>query len=235
MSILVVCTGCKKRFTVSDKFAGKSGPCPNCKTVIRVPTKEEEVKIHAPTEFAQGGRGASGQLTTKPILREEFKLTPVAAVAICGAVLAVLLITWVLGRTGSFQQSAALRVVGLILVSPPLVVAGYSFLQDEEDLDPLRGRALYGRGVVCGLIYAGLWGIYAYIDDKALTGEIWIWLFVVPPFFVVGSLVAVACLGFDFGTGLLHYSFYVLVTVLLGWLAGLGWVWDLPEESLLLT
>ena len=61
MSIPVICRGCHARFKVSDKFAGKSGACPKCKATINVPTKEEEVKVHAPAEFAAGGRGRGGR------------------------------------------------------------------------------------------------------------------------------------------------------------------------------
>ena len=82
MSILVVCPGCRKSFKVSDRFAGKSGPCPSCKATIQVPTKSEEVKVHAPTAFADGGRSTTGQLLTKPIARKETRLGPVMAVAI---------------------------------------------------------------------------------------------------------------------------------------------------------
>ena len=39
MPISVVCPGCKARFNVSDKFAGKKGPCPKCKTVLTVPRR----------------------------------------------------------------------------------------------------------------------------------------------------------------------------------------------------
>ena len=46
MAILVVCQGCRARFQVSDQFAGKSGPCPKCKAVIKIPTKSEEVTVH---------------------------------------------------------------------------------------------------------------------------------------------------------------------------------------------
>ena len=60
MSIIVVCPGCLKSFKVSDKFAGKKGPCPNCKRTLQVPTKEQEVQVHAPEAFAGGGKNASG-------------------------------------------------------------------------------------------------------------------------------------------------------------------------------
>ena len=78
MSIIVVCPACRKSFKVSEKFAGQTGPCPNCKKPLRVPTKEEEVKVHAPEEFAGGGKTTSGKLVTKPIARVDTKLRPVA-------------------------------------------------------------------------------------------------------------------------------------------------------------
>ena len=76
MSIIVVCTECRKSFKVGDKFAGKSGPCPNCKHTIRVPEKSEEVKVHVPEQFAGGGRSKTGKLITKPIVRTNAKFNP---------------------------------------------------------------------------------------------------------------------------------------------------------------
>ena len=42
MAINVQCSGCLKRFDVSDKFAGSVGLCPNCKTRIAIPVIIEE-------------------------------------------------------------------------------------------------------------------------------------------------------------------------------------------------
>jgi hypothetical protein len=61
-----------------------------------------------------------------------------------------------------------------------------------------------------------------------LTGEFWSWLFVAPPFLIMGGLTALACFDLDFGNGIFHYAFYVLVTILLCWVAGMGWVWQQP-------
>jgi hypothetical protein len=230
MAIRVTCPGCHKRFKVSDQFAGRSGPCPNCKTVIRVPTKDEEVKLHGPESFGAGVRGA---VTTKPILREETSLSPVFLVSIGVGALVVLVVTAILGRAGFFEKLTVLKsTVGLILVSPPLVIAAYSFLRDEEDLDPYRGKALYLRAAICAAAYIGLWGVYGFVPARYMTGELWQWLFVVPPFLVAGGLVAFATLDLDFGSGFFHYCFYLLVTVLLRWLAGLGWAWQITEEPL---
>lgn len=232
MSILVVCPGCHKRFKVSDKFAGKSGACPSCKATIKVPTEAEEVKVHAPTEFAEGGRSTTGKLVTKPIARKETKISPVAAVAIGGGALTVLLVTWVGGRAGLFVSRGAEGqnvgllwcTLGLLLISAPLVVAAYTFLRDDE-LEPYQGTALYVRSAICAVSYVALWGIYSHVAGLGiLTGELWEWLFVLPPFLVAGALVALACLDLDFGSGFFHYAFYVLVTVLLGWIAGIHWL-----------
>ncbi|MHC4177359.1 MAG: hypothetical protein ACYSWU_07625 [Planctomycetota bacterium] len=224
MSIIVVCPGCKKSFKVSDKYAGKSGACPNpdCKATIKVPRKEEEVKVHAPTEFADGGRGVTGKLATKPIARKEAKLSPVVAVAIGGGALTVVLVTWVAGDL--IRGNLAVRALGLLLISPPLAVAAYSFLRDDE-LEPYQGTALYVRSAICALGYVVLWGVYSRLAVR-LSGDLWEWFFVVPPFLVAGALIALVCLDLDFGSSFFHYSFYLLVTVLLGWVAGIRWVWE---------
>jgi len=230
MSILVVCPGCHKSFRVSDKFAGKSGACPKCKARIDVPAKTEEVKVHAPTAFAEGGRSVSGKLITKPITRVETRLEPVKAITAGAAVLVVLIVTWGMGRAGVFG-SGPVCAVGLLLVSPPLVLAAYTFLRNEE-LEPYRGLALYLRSTACAAGYVILWGAYAYMSAMGLmTGELWSWIFVVPPFLIVGAMVALGCLDLDFGNGFFHYAFYVLVTVLLRWTAGLGWIWEVADSA----
>lgn len=230
MAILVVCPGCRKRFQVSDQFAGKTGPCPSCKTVIKIPTKKEEVVIHAPEEYASGGKSATGQLVLKPIARQDARFQPVTAAVIAGAVVLVFVAAF-LGRgviPGSAALNRLLQAVGLLLVSPPLVLGAYSVLYDPE-LEPYRGKALSLRAGILALVYALLWAVFAYllpyVRDFASNGELWIWLVVVPPFVVVGGLTALACLDLDFGSGALLYGFYLLVTSVLGWAAGLGWPW----------
>ena len=51
MPIRVTCSSCHARFNVSDQFAGKEGPCPKCKTMIKIPDKEEEVVIAVPDDI----------------------------------------------------------------------------------------------------------------------------------------------------------------------------------------
>jgi hypothetical protein len=44
--------------------------------------------------------------------------------------------------------------------------------------------------------------------------------------------VPLACLDLEYGNGFFHYAFYLLVTVLLRWLAGMGWVWEIPSTPI---
>jgi len=226
MSIPVVCPGCRKRFEVSDQFAGKTGPCPNCKTQITIPKLEEQVVIHGPKE-GPPGKTKTGKPTPKPTARKDARFQPVQAAVIAAGAIGVMVIT--LAARGVLQgdtwMSWLLRAVGLLAVSPPLVLGGYWFLRDDE-LEPYRNRELYLRAGALTLVFVILWGVFGRVETMVLTRDIWQWLFVAPPFFVVGALAALACLDLEFSSGFLLYSFYVVATVLLRWLAGLDWIWN---------
>ena len=227
MAIRVTCPGCHKRFKVSDKFAGKTGPCPKCKTKIRVPTADDEVKLHGPEGFGAGVRGA---VTTKLIFREEAKFNPVMAASLAVGALVVLIVTVVLGQAGFFQTGTVLKsAIGLLLISPPLVIAGYVIMRDEEDLDRYRKLDLYLRTGICSAIYMALWGVYAYIVGAGyLDSQFWLVL-VIPAWLAAGGAVGMLCFEMDFGRGVFHFSLYLFITALLGGLAGMGWVWQIPD------
>jgi hypothetical protein len=232
MSIIVVCPGCLKSFKVSDKFAGKTGPCPNCKRTLQVPTKEQEVKVHAPEAFAGGGKSTSGKLVTKPLAYIPVKLHPVTTTLIVMGALLVLVVTWFCGRLGLFESGKLFDVpiaaiIGLLLVSPPLTIAAYEMLRDEE-LEPYRGKALYLRACGCGLAYAALWGIFALLASRGvLIGEWWNWIIVLLPFVGIGGLAGMGAFDMEYGDAAFLYCFYLLATGLLRWVAGMKWIWDL--------
>ena len=231
MAIRVTCPGCHKRFQVSDQHAGKSGPCPNCKTIIRVPTKDEEVKIKGPEEFGAGVRGA---VTTKLIFRTEAKFSPVVGASIAAGVLAVLIVTAILGQADFFGTHPVLKsMVALLLISPPLVVAGYWFLRDDEDLDRYEGRDFYLRTAICSVLYIALWGLYALYLTAVAKGRAPDEVFVLIILFValasLGAGAAYVSFELDFGRGISHYCFFLFVTAMLRGLAGMGWIWETPE------
>ena len=88
MPLNVVCPGCKKRFTVSEKFAGQKGPCPKCKVEIEIPALGDQVVVHAPE--SETLKDSKGQSVSKPILREETRFSPKIAIGVGAAALVVL-------------------------------------------------------------------------------------------------------------------------------------------------
>lgn len=227
MPITVVCPGCHARFSASDKFAGKQGPCPKCKVLITIPAADAELKIHAPID--DNPKDSKGRSILKPIAREETKATPLGVTLVIGAIVMSLVVAAAL-RIG-FQGKVlppAIVAVGLLLISGPLAVAGYTFLRDAE-LEPYRGRSLLLRAGLCGLLYAALWGglalALAYMPPGAASGH-YTWLYLAPPFILLGGVTALATLDLDFGSGVMHYAFYVGCTLLLRWVAGMPALWS---------
>ncbi len=229
MPIAVVCPGCKARFSVSEKFAGKKGPCPKCKVVITIPdAPAEEVTIHVPEQFASAGKDSKGRAVSKPILREETKFDPTAIALAAGSSLVVLVVAFLLR---GFEPKLPFIAVGLVIISPPLAAAGYTFLRDDE-LEPYRGKALWIRSALCGLAYAALWAAFWPLPAYGiLTGEAWQWLFVAPAFIAVGAGAAWACLDLDFGSGAMHYCFFLLVSMILRFALGLPPLWALSRGT----
>lgn len=219
MAILVVCPSCRARFQVSEKFAGKQGPCPKCKGVINIPALDEQVKVHEPEQFAEGGKDAKGRAVLKPVARVETKVQPVAVVGIVGAALMAFVVAWVIGRGTDHKPPQIVLALGAVLLAPPLVVGGYSFLRNQE-LEPYRGRALIIRAGICSAVYAGFWLAYAFLPE-ALTKEMFNWLFLGIPPLAIGALTALSTLDLDFTSGFFHYVLYVLVCVLLRLTMGL--------------
>jgi hypothetical protein len=229
MSIPIVCPGCKKSFNVDDKFAGKTGPCPNCKTKITIPEKRPEVKIHTPEEFGGGGKGVTGKLALKPIAREQTRVKPVLASLVGGAIVAAIISAVVMRLKGP-EMAPMMRYLlmglGLLLASPALAVTAYTFLRDDE-LEAYRGKQLIIRAAICSLVYMILWGVFVYVKHAmGDTIELPMWIVVAPPFVIVGGMAGKFSFDLETSNGFFHYAFYVAATMLLGWIAGLPLVWQ---------
>jgi hypothetical protein len=226
MSIPVICPGCKSQFRVSEKFAGKEGPCPKCKAPIKVPAKGPEVQVHAPEEFAAGGRDSKGRLVAKPIPRFEERVRPTTVAVWAAGGVATVAAAWAIGKLENVVAQNGAIALGLLALSPPLAALGYTLLRSDEELGPLRGRDLWLRAGICGAAYAALWGALAALDQRVVV-EYWSWLYFAPPFLALGSVTALAAFNLDLASGFFHYAFYLLVTLLLRWVAGLQPLWAL--------
>jgi len=230
MAIDVTCPACHTRFQVSDKFAGKSGPCPKCKKTIKVPEKKDEVVIHAPE--VSGPTDSTGVAILKPLTRKETRLGTAQIIAIVGSVVLVLVVAAVL-RTQSMQIRQMAAMLGAVLLGPPLAFAAYTFLRDDE-LKPYRGQEVLLRSLACGLTYAALWGAYwlvfAYwFNFKPLpSGEpSWVAVGVAAAVMTaVGSVAAQASFELEIGGSVLNYAMYLICTVLLRFIMNMDPKWQ---------
>lgn len=79
---------------MSDKFAGKQGPCPKCKAVIVIPAMEQakapEMVIHEPAAVA----AKTGTAIPKPILRKAVRVRPLAGMGLVGAFALAAALAW---------------------------------------------------------------------------------------------------------------------------------------------
>lgn len=224
MAISVVCPGCKSRFSVSDQFAGRTGPCPKCKKSITIPALAvKAVTIHEP-EAPVANSAATGRAPTAPIRRIETRIPIRSFVLVAVGALACLLAAYGFGKAFGPLETAEAVVGGLLLfcgflVALPCVMLGYVAVRNRE-LEPYRGAELLPRVLACAAVYAGLWAAKALLPAEA-TAEMWQWIYLAPLFLGAGSVAALASFDLDWGAALAHYSLYAMFTALLRWLAGL--------------
>lgn len=232
MPIPVVCPGCKARFSVSDQFAGRTGPCPKCKQPIKVPTPAAKaVVIHEPEAPVASSVG-TGKAPTAPIKRRNkavstraFLLTAAGAIA-CMGIAALLPVIYPPPTGAAAPQTGIpswLLLLGAFAVAVPTVLLGYAAVRNRE-LEPYTGRPLLTRALACAAVYAALWAMRGSIPmwtEWQLT-DMYEWFIIGPLFVAAGSLAALAAFDLEPGNAAVHFSFYVLFTSLLRWLAGLS-------------
>lgn len=215
MAIQVLCGNCKATFSVSDRFAGQTGPCPKCKAPIKIPDKPVQgVVVHEPE--APSTTAASGRAPTAPLPRFDRPVTPLQWTLV--AVGAVLAVTAALVARFQFPDGppAPFLLAATGLLALPCAWLGYAAIRDR-DLAPHSRRSLLVRTLVCAAVYAALWWTRSLLPDQI---ELWQWIYYGPVFVAVGAFAAFAAFDFEPGAAIGHFSLFVLVSAALRWLAG---------------
>ena len=223
MAIQVTCPNCLKRFQVSDKCAGKTGPCPNCKKEIKVPDASEEVVIHAPDDGAPKDR--QGVSVLKPLKRTETDVTRkgmfITFVAILLAVAAAIGL-----RMGMETIPVYILALGALLLAPPLIWSGYSFVRDSE-LEPHVGPDLRNRVLILSVILAALWLVYVFVPSYVMDYDSpkemsYLWFGIIFAVMVgLGTLASAATFDLEPLNGLTLAGLYFIVAVVLALISGL--------------
>lgn len=220
MSIRVTCPGCHTRFNVSEKFAGREGPCPKCKKPIKIPELEKEVKVHERESF--GPKTATGQAVLKPIFRKDASVSAVQWVLIGAIVVGLLAIAFLVRISVDTEEARAdfsswVLVVGAIIVSVPCVYAGYTFLRGSE-LGGYEGQELWSRVGMCAGVYGLSWLLIP-LFGLALDNQLGVGI-AVACMFALGTFAAYLLLGLDVLMGILHYGMFFGCCILLRVIAG---------------
>ena len=222
MSIRVTCSKCHTRFNVSEKFAGKEGPCPKCKAKIRVPMPADEVRIEAPK--TKGPTDTEGRAIVDPILRKETVLSTVQIVLLVVGMIGFLALAFGMRYAVSDWKTMLGWVVlgiGAFLMSMPLIFITYHIIRDNE-LQPFSGFELWKRIVICGAVFAATWlalpaAAYAF-DGQYFIGS---WALASVIMFAAGAVASMGSFEFDWLLGAVHYGLYFAVAIFARILAGL--------------
>ena len=141
MAIQVLCGSCKSTFTVSDQFAGRTGPCPKCKKPITIPAAPvKAVVIHEP-EAPATTSSATGRAPTAPLKRSDRPVSALQWTLVgVGTVLAV--VSAAVARVQWDRDPPAwFLLAGAAILAIPCAWLGYAAIRDRE-LQPHRGRSL---------------------------------------------------------------------------------------------
>ncbi len=220
MSIRVTCPSCHTRFNVSEKFAGKEGPCPKCKKIIRVPDATEEVKVH---EREVGPKDSKGRAILKPIARQETKVSNVQMTLIIAGIVTFLVLALVMRlmiSPADFPQW--LLMLSAIAIAPATAYAAYTFLRNQE-LGIIPRDELIKRIGVCSIVYALLWfamplAAFAFNDQYEMGS----WMVALAAMLGIGGATGMFSMDFDYLFGLIHYGLYLVVCLLGRIIAGIG-------------
>ena len=229
MSIRVTCNKCHTRFNVSEKFAGKEGPCPKCKTKIRVPMPTDEVRIEAPK--TKGPTDTEGRAIVAPILRQETVLSSVQITMLVAGLIGFLVLAFGMrfaGLEDGSQLWSVILGIGALLLAVPLTFVTYHIIRNN-DLEPFRGFELWKRVAICGAVFAVTWFALP-AAAYAFRGQYFIgsWALASVAMFAAGAIASMGCFEFDWLLGVVHYGLYFAVAVVGRFLAGLP---GLPQSK----
>ncbi|MBA2114030.1 hypothetical protein [Bremerella alba] len=224
--IRVTCPSCFKRFEVSAKFAGREGPCPSCKKPITIPALSEQVVLREQEQFG-GVKSKEGKLVFKPVAREDATFSMTALAVVMTAALSAFAIAFFIGHSTEDKSSLTMVVAaGSFLVALPLCWSGYWFLRDDE-FEAYSGQELWVRVAVCSAAYALLWGIYAFLIgywelSPDLNENLPYYVITAVVFLIAGGFAAAGSFDIQPLSGFMHFSFYILITLLLRMAMGLS-------------
>ncbi len=219
MAIDVICAGCFKRFQVSDQFAGRSGPCPGCKTIIAIPTLEDQLVIQEPENKA-GKPGTHTKIDG--IARRAGFFQRLEVISLCSLFAAAGVIAFLTRMlqtdSDSFTSTTAtLSVLGLLLLSLASSALGYGILKKTE-IQVFERRKAFMRSIITAAIYFFIASTFIATSLLLIHYEepsyMMILSIIGAACFVIATFVPMACFEMEFAQGALHVAVMICITSL---------------------
>ena len=226
MPLHVICPGCLKRFQVSARFAGMKGPCPNCETIISIPT--ESVKIHE-FDTPEKGKGNKPNNLLRPIPRLDLDIDPAHASRLALAVLGTFSLALLLGYIPMPPPlRSCIGIIGLCLIAFPLTLFGYRIMLDREQIFAFTGEELYRRTGIVAIGYIIFWLGFEYFLT-ATQADLFVSGLYFTVFATLAALLAQPLLELKTRDIFFHYCIFGGSVTLFRFLIGLGWFWESSE------
>ena len=162
----------------------------------------------------------------KPLKRTETDVTRKGMFITFGAIL--LALSAAIGlRWGMETIPVYILALGALLLAPPLIWSGYSFVRDSE-LEPYVGADLRNRILILSVILAALWLVYCFVPSYVLEldspTEMGYLSFGIVLIVMIGlgTLASAATFDLEPVNGLTLAGLYFIVTVILAVISGLS-------------
>ena len=221
MAIDVICTGCHKRFQVSEQFAGRKGPCPACKTIIEIPKLEDVVVVH---EREQTKTGAPAKLDS---IRRQRTTVSKLELIISGATLVVGLALAFAARFSISetvtQPSGLINLIAGLSLGVATSCLSYVILRNQ-DAEIINDKSTLFKGIGVGLLYGGVWRLQHLIIDNVLMMD----GTVILPAVIILALATVAIVSFapmaafefEYSQGFISVCLFVAMLAIYSLIAG---------------
>ena len=157
MAIDVICTGCHKRFQVSDQYAGQKGPCPGCKTIIEIPRLEDVVVVHERETTRTGAPAKLDSIRRQQTTVSKLELVISTSCILCGLILAFMVRTSLPDENST--PSGLLPWLAGIGLGAGTSLLGYIVLR-PQDTEIANNRTTLLKGILIGVSYGILWRIF---------------------------------------------------------------------------
>ena len=228
MAIHVICPGCMARFEVSDRFAGKKGPCPKCGHLIEIP--KENVVVHAPDELMIDGKKVKNPDFIRPIERKSFSFTGRAVLVNLVTAAVVLTVATVFHFIHFAPLAMAVGVILSLAVAFPLVKYGYMVFRDQDDLEIFLGGQLNQKSAVGAAGFVGFWILFEILLWFMNPGA-WSFFYIIPVV-ILASFIPLVLFDLDFSNALAIVVVFALLVILLRGImfADGGWIWEIRHS-----